>query len=125
MTARIIRHKEKLPTFDKVRSMILLEENGMANTTPSFFNHSPTVLMTTTSGSNQPNTLGNLGFELCRNTQCGTCAYGQRCKFIYDLHDHRPIPPFQPSGSIKPSNSQTNTNRGTQSTNRISNQAPS
>ncbi|PWA57703.1 hypothetical protein CTI12_AA406920 [Artemisia annua] len=51
--ARIIRHRDELPTFDKVRSMVLLEEADMAQLTQALSStnltsSSPTVLVATT-----------------------------------------------------------------------------
>ncbi|GJY34454.1 TATA-box-binding protein [Tanacetum coccineum] len=72
--ARIIQHREKLPTFDEVRSMILLEESDLlaiTNARSSFHttSSSPTVPVTTNTGSDRTNTMTTSGIEQCRNFQ--------------------------------------------------------
>ncbi|PWA41921.1 hypothetical protein CTI12_AA549660 [Artemisia annua] len=92
---RIIRHRETLPTFDQVRSMVLLEESDMAQLTSAFSNlnttsSSPTVLVATNSNTPKPGTVNNVGIELCRNFQRGSCTYGSRCKFSHGTNDSKP-----------------------------------
>lgn len=63
---QIIRHKEPLPTFDQVRSMILLEESDMAQlshalSSAHITSYSPTVLVAT----NKPGTMNTSGIALC------------------------------------------------------------
>lgn len=61
--AKIIRHREPIPTFDTTRSMLLLEESML----------------------NDAEYAPNLP-QLCNHFNKGTCKFGDRCKFI---HDHR------------------------------------
>nr|GEU31584.1 WRKY family transcription factor [Tanacetum cinerariifolium] len=58
--ARVVRLREKAPTFDELRSLMLFEE-------VTCLNHQ------------MANTMNTSGIELCRNFQRGTCAYGARC----------------------------------------------
>ncbi|GKC00478.1 WRKY family transcription factor, partial [Tanacetum coccineum] len=83
--ARVIRLREKSPTFDELWSMMLLEENDMSHklvsltllhNTPS----SPTVLVSSTTPTDKANTMSTSGFDVCRNFQCGSCSYGARCR---------------------------------------------
>ncbi|PWA56868.1 hypothetical protein CTI12_AA414970 [Artemisia annua] len=113
--ARIIRHREKLPTFDEVWSMILLEESDMLsqqNTTNVFHNtsSSPTALVATS--TDKATTMGTSGIDLCRNFQRGSCTYGARCKFVHGAHDLRPHP------------TATTTNRSNTNTQNRSSQTP-
>ncbi|PWA51548.1 hypothetical protein CTI12_AA443210 [Artemisia annua] len=91
---RIIRHKEPLPTFDQVRSMILLEESDMAQlaqalSSTNLTSSSPTVLVATTTSNPKSGNMVTSGGELCRNFQRGSCTYGSRCKFIHGSPDVR------------------------------------
>ncbi|GJY55718.1 WRKY family transcription factor [Tanacetum coccineum] len=79
--ARVIRLREKSPTFDELWSMMLLEENDMSHklvsltllhNTPS----SPTVLVSSTTPTDKANTMSTSGFDVCRNFQHGSCSYG-------------------------------------------------
>ncbi|PWA49388.1 WRKY family transcription factor [Artemisia annua] len=90
----IIRHKEPLPTFDQVRSMILLEESDMAQLTQALSSanltsSSPIVLMATTPSNPKSLNLMNSGGKLCRNFQRESCTYSSRCKFIHSSNDVR------------------------------------
>ncbi|GJY73350.1 hypothetical protein Tco_0477781 [Tanacetum coccineum] len=69
--ARIIRHMEKLPTFDEVRFMILLEESGVLdilNAHSSFHttSSSPTVLVAMNASTARTNTMSTSGLKECR-----------------------------------------------------------
>ncbi|PWA37042.1 hypothetical protein CTI12_AA594320 [Artemisia annua] len=91
---RIIRHREPLPSFDQVRSMILLEESDMAQITQALSSDnlnssSPTVLVASTTNNPRPGTNSNSGGELCPNFQRGSCTYGSRCKFIHGANESR------------------------------------
>ncbi|PWA63386.1 hypothetical protein CTI12_AA349500 [Artemisia annua] len=125
--ARIIRHRETLPTFDQVRSMVLLEESDMAqlsNTLSSthLSSNSPTVLLATSTNSSKNSTMNTSGIDQCRNFQRGTCTYGSRCKFVHGSHDFRPRinssgsnsnPKPNGSTSSRGSQSASTSNRGT------------
>ncbi|GJZ23302.1 ribonuclease H-like domain-containing protein [Tanacetum coccineum] len=88
----IIRNRETFPSFENVRTMLLLKESSFNNdsgssTDFSSSSSSPTVLL----ASNQSNNKGNLNKpsnlpQLCNHFNKGTCKFGDRCKYI---HDHR------------------------------------
>ncbi|GKA72408.1 Toll/interleukin-1 receptor domain-containing protein, partial [Tanacetum coccineum] len=72
--ARIIRLHEKAPTFDEMRSMMLLEESDMSqqSTGNSLFHNtssSLTVLVVSTTGNARANTMSTSGLDVCRNFQ--------------------------------------------------------
>nr|GEV03925.1 WRKY family transcription factor [Tanacetum cinerariifolium] len=95
--ARVIRLGEKAPTFDELRSMMLLEESDMSHTSHgnSFFHNtssSSTVLVASTTTSDKTNSMGNSGLEVCRDFKRGSCSYGTHCKFVHGDHDMRPRP---------------------------------
>ncbi|GJY71307.1 ribonuclease H-like domain-containing protein, partial [Tanacetum coccineum] len=95
--ARVIRLREKAPTFDELRSLMLLEESDMSNSShgnSSFHNtsSSPTVLVASTSNANKTRTMSTSGLDVCRNFQRGSCTYGARCKFVHGANDLRPRP---------------------------------
>ncbi|GJX65721.1 WRKY family transcription factor, partial [Tanacetum coccineum] len=95
--ARVIRLREKAPTFDELRSLMLLEESDMSNSShgnSSFHNtsSSPTVLVASTSNANKMRTMSTSGLDVCRNFQRGSCTYGARCKFVDGANDLRPRP---------------------------------
>ncbi|PWA62391.1 hypothetical protein CTI12_AA359570 [Artemisia annua] len=107
--ARIIRHRDELPTFDKVRSMVLLEESDMkyltnALSSTHLTSDSPTVLLATNATTTKNGALQNSGVDLCHNFQCGSCTYGSRCKFLHGSHDSRPrvSQPNRDSNNHKP-----------------------
>ncbi|GJQ93589.1 WRKY family transcription factor [Tanacetum coccineum] len=82
--ARVIRHREKAPTFDKLRSMMLLEESDMShpshgNSSLHHASSSPTVLVASTSNIDKANTMSTSGLDVCRNFQRGSCTYGACC----------------------------------------------
>ncbi|GJW40125.1 Toll/interleukin-1 receptor domain-containing protein, partial [Tanacetum coccineum] len=90
--ARVIRLREKVPNFDELRSMMLLEESDMSH--PSHGNSplhrtssSPTVLVASTSNIDKANTMSTSGLDACCNFQRGYCTYGARCKFVYGAND--------------------------------------
>ncbi|GJS17014.1 hypothetical protein Tco_0411486 [Tanacetum coccineum] len=71
---RIIRHRPKFPTFDEVRSMILLEVSDMlhqSNGNLSFQNtsSSPTILVATNTSDINASSMQNMGIEQCCNFQ--------------------------------------------------------
>ncbi|GKD53070.1 Toll/interleukin-1 receptor domain-containing protein [Tanacetum coccineum] len=117
--ARVIRLREKVSTFDELRSMMLLEESGMSHTSygNSLFHNtssSPTVLVASTTTSDKTNTMGNSGLEVCCNFKCGSCSYGTRCKFVHGNYDMRPRPNTNNSVTRNVSSSRglTTTTRG-------------
>ncbi|GJV42363.1 WRKY family transcription factor [Tanacetum coccineum] len=90
--ARVIRLREKVPTFDELRSMMLLEESDMSH--PSYGNsplhHTssyPTILVESTSNIDKANTMSTSGLDACHNFQRGSCTYGARCKFVHDVNN--------------------------------------
>nr|GEX27183.1 Toll/interleukin-1 receptor (TIR) domain-containing protein [Tanacetum cinerariifolium] len=98
--ARVIRLREKVPTFDELQSMMLLEESDMSHqlvsstllhNTPSL----PTVLAASTTPTEKANTMNTSGFDVCRNFQRGSCSYGALCKFVHGVNDLRPRPYYQ------------------------------
>ncbi|GJR18809.1 Toll/interleukin-1 receptor domain-containing protein [Tanacetum coccineum] len=96
--ARVIRLREKAPTFDEfVGPLMLTEESDMSNTSHCnqvFHNtsSSPTVLVASTSNANKMRTMSTSGLDVCRNFQRGSCTYGARCKFVHGANDLRPRP---------------------------------
>ncbi|GJU78727.1 ribonuclease H-like domain-containing protein [Tanacetum coccineum] len=117
--ARVIHLCEKAPTFDELRSMMLLEESDMSHTSHgnSLFHNtssSPTVLVASTTTSDKTNTMGNSGLEVCRNFKCGSCSYGTHCKFVHVDQDMRPRPNTNNSvtRNVSSSRGPTTTTRG-------------
>ncbi|GJU51147.1 ribonuclease H-like domain-containing protein [Tanacetum coccineum] len=95
--ARVIRLREKAPTFDELRSMMLLEENDMSHSSHgnSLLHHtssSPTVLVASISNIDKANTMSTLGLDACRNFQRGSCTYRACCEFVHGANDLRPRP---------------------------------
>ncbi|GKF02328.1 Toll/interleukin-1 receptor domain-containing protein, partial [Tanacetum coccineum] len=93
--ARVIHLREKAPTFDELRSMMLLEESDMSHPSHgnSLLHHtssSPMVFVASTSNIDKANTMSTSGFDACRNFQRGSCTYGARCKFVHGANDLRP-----------------------------------
>ncbi|GKA29286.1 WRKY family transcription factor [Tanacetum coccineum] len=87
----------KAPIFDELRSIMLLEESDMSHSLVSQSilhntSSSPTVLVASTRPTDKANTMSTLGFDVCRNFQCGSCTYGARCKFVHGANDLRPRP---------------------------------
>ncbi|GJW49792.1 WRKY family transcription factor [Tanacetum coccineum] len=69
--ARVIRLREKAPTFDELWSMMLLEENDISHQpVSSSLLHaplsSPTVLVASTTPHEKLNTMSTSGFDVCR-----------------------------------------------------------
>ncbi|GKE17312.1 ribonuclease H-like domain-containing protein, partial [Tanacetum coccineum] len=67
-SARVIRLREKAPTFDELRSMMLLEESDMSHhsVSPSLLNNTsslPTVLVASTLPLDKANTMSTSGFD--------------------------------------------------------------
>ncbi|GKD00107.1 Toll/interleukin-1 receptor domain-containing protein [Tanacetum coccineum] len=96
--ARVISLREKAPTFDELRSMMLLEESDMSHpsVSPSLLHNtssSPTVLVASTTPHDKANTMSTSGFDVCRNFRRGSCSYGARYKFVHGANDLRPHPP--------------------------------
>nr|GEY66397.1 ribonuclease H-like domain-containing protein [Tanacetum cinerariifolium] len=97
--ARIIPHMEKLPTFDEVRSMILLKESDVldilnAHSSLHTTSFSPIVLVATNASTARTNTMSTSDLEERRNFHPGTCTYGAPCKFVHGIHDARPRPQY-------------------------------
>ncbi|GJV34587.1 WRKY family transcription factor [Tanacetum coccineum] len=81
--ARVIRFREKAPTFDELRSMMLLEESDMSHQLVSSSllyasSSSPTILVASTTPPDKANNMSTFGFDVCRNFQRGSCSYGAR-----------------------------------------------
>ncbi|GJS39164.1 WRKY family transcription factor [Tanacetum coccineum] len=97
--ARVIRLREKAPTFDELWLMMLLEESDMSTqSVRSSLLHtssslSPTVLVASTTPPDKATTMSTSGLDVCRNFQRGSCSYGTRCKFVHGENDLRPCPP--------------------------------
>ncbi|GJT12449.1 hybrid signal transduction histidine kinase M [Tanacetum coccineum] len=89
--AEIIRHREPLPMFERVRNMLLLKES-LFNDDSTFesSSSSPTILMASSSSDTKGNTntqsKSPSNLQLCNHFNRGTCKFRDRCKFI---HDHR------------------------------------
>ncbi|GJS08253.1 zinc finger MYM-type protein 1-like protein [Tanacetum coccineum] len=82
--ARIIRHREKLPTFDEVPSMILLEESdvlAISNASSSLHttSSSATVLVATNMSTAHTNTMSTSGIDQCRNFHVGSWTSSMPC----------------------------------------------
>ncbi|GKB23290.1 WRKY family transcription factor [Tanacetum coccineum] len=102
--ARVVRLQEKAPTFDELRSLTLLEESDMSQTSNgnSLFHNtssSPTILIASTTNTDKANTMSTSGIELCHNFQRGTCTYGARSKLFHGHNDLRPPPTTARTGS--------------------------
>ncbi|GKA27476.1 WRKY family transcription factor [Tanacetum coccineum] len=68
----VIRLREKAPTFDEPRSMMLLKESDMPHqsVSPSLLHNtssSPTVLVASITPHDKANTMATSGFDVCRN----------------------------------------------------------
>nr|GEW32654.1 WRKY family transcription factor [Tanacetum cinerariifolium] len=78
--ARIIRHRETLPTFNNVRFMVLLKECDMAshnNVISSYQITSSSLTVLVAINLSNPNTMmANSGLEQCHNFRHGSCTYG-------------------------------------------------
>nr|GEW37959.1 hypothetical protein [Tanacetum cinerariifolium] len=92
--AKIIHHREPLPTFETVHNMLLLKESSFNNdstsTTFEISSSSLSILMASSSSNTKGNTntqskSQNLTY-LCNYFSRGTCKFRDRCKFI---HDHQ------------------------------------
>ncbi|GJU84110.1 WRKY family transcription factor [Tanacetum coccineum] len=91
--ARVIRLREKAPTFNELRLMMILEESDMSHqsASPSLLHNTsslPTVLVASTTPHDKANTMATSGFDVCRNLQRGSCSYKARCKFVHGANDH-------------------------------------
>ncbi|GJX25510.1 Toll/interleukin-1 receptor domain-containing protein [Tanacetum coccineum] len=94
---RVIRLREKAPTFDELRSMMLLEESHMSHQSVSQSilhntSSSPTVFVASTIPTDKANTMSTSGFDVCQNFQRDSCTYGACCKFVHGANDIRPRP---------------------------------
>ncbi|GJS46652.1 hypothetical protein Tco_0596773, partial [Tanacetum coccineum] len=80
--ARIIRHREKLPTFDEVRSMILLEESdalAISNASSSLHTTSSSATVLVATNTAHTNTMSTLGIDQCRNFHVGSWTSSMPC----------------------------------------------
>nr|GEV87732.1 Toll/interleukin-1 receptor (TIR) domain-containing protein [Tanacetum cinerariifolium] len=95
--ARVIRLREKVPTFDELRSMMLLEESDISHqlVSSTLLHNTPTVLVASTTPTDKANTINTSGFDVCRNFQRGSCSYGALCKFVHGVNDLQPRPYYQ------------------------------
>ncbi|GJX15278.1 Toll/interleukin-1 receptor domain-containing protein [Tanacetum coccineum] len=96
--ACVTRLREKSPTFDELRSMMLLEESDMSTQSISSSllhasSSSPTVLVVSTTPHDKANTMSASDFDVCCNFQRSSCSYGACCKFVHGENDLRPHPP--------------------------------
>lgn len=82
----IIRHKNPLPTFMEVRSMLLVEE-CMLNRTRNKSLHKDTSSSHTVLNVNNSNR--NTGPQPCRNYHRGHCQFGDKCRFLHGTHDNK------------------------------------
>nr|GEU45352.1 hypothetical protein [Tanacetum cinerariifolium] len=81
--AGIIRHRDTPPTFAQAQSMLLLEENRLNHKSSRYpardsSTSSPHVLLAASNNRNNNNNA-----QLCYNFQCGSCSFGERCKYVY------------------------------------------
>nr|GEX76865.1 hypothetical protein [Tanacetum cinerariifolium] len=81
--AWIICHRDTPPTFAQAQSMLLLEEirlNHKSSRHPARESRisSPHVLLASSNNRNNNNSA-----QLCRNFQCGSCSFGERCKYVH------------------------------------------
>ncbi|GKA99630.1 Toll/interleukin-1 receptor domain-containing protein [Tanacetum coccineum] len=95
--ARVIRLREKAPTFDELRSMMLLEESDMSHqsVSPSLLyntSSSPTILVATNTNHGKASSMQKSRIKQCHNFQRGTCTYGSRCKFVHGVSNNRARP---------------------------------
>ncbi|GKC88502.1 Toll/interleukin-1 receptor domain-containing protein [Tanacetum coccineum] len=107
-TARVIRLREKAPTFNELRSMMLLEESDMSTqSVRSSLLHtssssSPTVLVASTTPPDKATTMSTSGLDVCRNFQRGSCSYDANCPGCFPqaqqipMTDHQPLLQAQP-----------------------------
>nr|GEV22769.1 hybrid signal transduction histidine kinase M [Tanacetum cinerariifolium] len=88
----IILHRETLPSFETIRTMLLLKESSFKDDTrtSSTFDgssSSPTALVTSTSSTPKGSSSKSPTLpQLCNHFNKGTCRFGDRCKYV---HDHR------------------------------------
>nr|GFA72857.1 WRKY family transcription factor [Tanacetum cinerariifolium] len=92
--ARVIRIREKAPTFDELRSMMLLEESDMSHQSARHSllhntSSSHTVLVSSTTPHDKANTMATSGFDVCRNFQRVSCSYEAWCKLVHSANDLR------------------------------------
>ncbi|GJR15506.1 hybrid signal transduction histidine kinase M [Tanacetum coccineum] len=80
----IIRHRKPLPTFAQTQSMLLLEEIRLTHKSnrPSARDStsSPLHILLAAASNNHNN---STGAQLCRNFQCDSCTFGERCMYIH------------------------------------------
>nr|GEV40813.1 NBS-containing resistance-like protein [Tanacetum cinerariifolium] len=93
---RVIRLREIAPICE-LRSMMLLEESDMSHQSVSQSilhntSSSPTMLADSTTPTHKANTMSTSGFDVCQNSQRGSCTYGAYCKFVHGANDQRPRP---------------------------------